>query len=486
MASIAVKFAADTAQFNKGVGGVKSVIGGLGSSIGKLVSGPMAALGAAVASVGVVSKAIGSVKESFDFGGRINDLASRTGSTAGQIVILEEALRTAGLEGSDVATILQKLGKNAEEAFSKGKGTQFEALEQIGITAESFSAKTLAEKFRMVSEGIGKITDPAKKAQIAMALFGKEGMKMVTLFNDPQAFATAEKTVGSLAVQMDKNAAALDQVGDDFGTWNSKMQELKNTLTIALLPALDKLATFIKDLEFGNSEVFMAQIKAFGAELAEELTAIGLFAGTRLVQGILDGLAKLNESDSIFTQIMQALNPVMGLDKVVQTMNGGKGFIRGLADGANVDNVKMEDFRSTTENMYGSNALVKTARELKENLDKANKAQLDKNAAENAVKSDPVPKQTLAMELKNMFGLWKMGDKFRVSELKSKETISKADGVNTGDWLSSLARIGGASALTGGPTSTIITLQRTANSHLQEIATNTRNRNIGSTGAVFA
>jgi hypothetical protein len=61
-------------------------------------------------------------------GGELNDLAARTGETAGELAVLQRAFQNAGMSGGEVGTMLNRLQRFMIEA-SEGGSKQGEAME---------------------------------------------------------------------------------------------------------------------------------------------------------------------------------------------------------------------------------------------------------------------------------------------------------------------------------------------------------------------
>ena len=113
--------------------------------------------------------------------------ASSLGETAQQLGVSTRALQEytfaatqTGIEQATLETGLAKLTRTLGEAQSGGK-KQAEAFAAVGVSYAELQRLTPDEAFRRVAEGLGKITDPAKRAAIEVDLFGKAGQKLDTL-----------------------------------------------------------------------------------------------------------------------------------------------------------------------------------------------------------------------------------------------------------------------------------------------------------------
>jgi hypothetical protein len=115
--------------------------------------------------------------------------ASSLGETAQQLGVSTRALQEytfaatqTGIEQSTLETGLAKLTRTLGEAQAGGK-KQAEAFAAVGVSYAELQRLTPDEAFRRVAQGLGAISDPAKRAAIEVDLFGKAGQKLDTLLS---------------------------------------------------------------------------------------------------------------------------------------------------------------------------------------------------------------------------------------------------------------------------------------------------------------
>jgi len=257
--ALSFKIGADAKAFRSGIKGAM---------------GSIAGMAAAFISVRAV---ISSFSDALDMGGRLNDLASSTGDTAGNLAILERSFQNAGAGAENVGPAIAKMQKSIQDA-SEGTAEAVDALALMGLTAADLEGKLPTEQMQIMSAGIAAIDDPTKRAAAAMGVFGKSGSKLLPLLRDFDGQIQRSKDqLGSLPDVLDKSNQAFDDFGDGFAAIKSKGTEFSAGLLSEVLPAINELIGSLTTLDAAGSgasfgEGLAALISNFGAS-AE---AIGL------------------------------------------------------------------------------------------------------------------------------------------------------------------------------------------------------------------
>ena len=236
--------------------------------VAKLQSGLKAAEGAAQSlssRTGLLSGALGAVVPAVTVGGlaalvgktieagdALNDMSQRTGVSVEALAKFKKAAATSGTDIDTVAKNLAKLGKGMYEAVSTGKGGAAEALQTLGISAKDAAGNLksadqvtleVANKFKAMPDGV-------EKTALAMKLFGKSGADMIPMLN------MGGKAIDSLSVKMTTAfAQKADDYQDKLARLSGKVGGLAAGLTVALLPALDLIATGLTGVIDGFSKL---------------------------------------------------------------------------------------------------------------------------------------------------------------------------------------------------------------------------------------
>lgn len=209
----------------------------IGQTFAKL-RGPLVALGVALgAAFGVRAFADG-LKGAFDLGGAMQDLTDQTGIAVREAFILRSQFADAGLAAEDLGGVVNKMQKTL------GSDEGRKAIANLGLSFENLKNETPDVQFTAIGKAIATISDPAQRAQAAMALFGKSGGKLLALFADPD-FGKGSDALQNQANILAKNSATFDQISDRLGRAGNILRGfflgVADRVSATLLPLLDRL-----------------------------------------------------------------------------------------------------------------------------------------------------------------------------------------------------------------------------------------------------
>jgi hypothetical protein len=213
---------------------------------GAAVKVGMMAVEAATASARAV---VDGFRQAIDLGGALNDLSSRTGETAGNLLVLQRAFENTGVGADTVGQSINKLQKFMAEAASGG-AQQTETLNALGISMSDLAGKTPTEQMQVLAQKIAAISDPAQRARASMEIFGKAGGQLLPLLNDFSGeLDTARGQLGSMPGVMDRSAKAMDDLGDGMGAISSKAMEFAAGFIEMALPALNSFSKALSGVD---------------------------------------------------------------------------------------------------------------------------------------------------------------------------------------------------------------------------------------------
>jgi hypothetical protein len=157
----------DASQFTKGVDQAERRTKGFGSMLDGM-KGKIAAAFTVGAIVGVVKNVASAASD-------IADMAENLGVTTDQIQGMIIAAKQFGIEGEDIASMLNKLTL-AQSEFVSGSPSQelVDRMEALGISIDDADAMNAAEFFEAVATGAGKSADGLNSA---LKMLGKTGPK---------------------------------------------------------------------------------------------------------------------------------------------------------------------------------------------------------------------------------------------------------------------------------------------------------------------
>lgn len=183
---------------------------------------------------------VGMAKSALDAGDKFNDLAQKTGVSVEALARFKKAAATSGTDIDTVAKAAGKLSKGLYEAAQTGKGPASAALNTLGISATDAAGKIrsadsvmldIATKFKSMPDGV-------EKTALAMQLFGKSGAEMIPMLN------MGGDAIDKMKVKMTTAfAEKADEYSDKLTVLSGKVGALGMDIMVAVLPALDSLAT---------------------------------------------------------------------------------------------------------------------------------------------------------------------------------------------------------------------------------------------------
>ncbi len=147
-----------------------------------------------------------------DFGGQMHDLSQQTGVAVDELIILRQALDETGVGAGRAMFIINMMQRNLANLSRTKAGT--EVIKDLGLNMAAISKLSPVAKLEALGQALGKITDPQKKMDAMMRLFGRGGFVLRGFFADPNALKDVAKALGSFPAFIAKNAEAFDRMGD--------------------------------------------------------------------------------------------------------------------------------------------------------------------------------------------------------------------------------------------------------------------------------
>ena len=200
------------------------------------------------------SKIKGWVEETRSMGDTLAKNAVRLGIDAHALQQWQVAADHAGLSAEEINTAMKMLQKNAASAVDGISGLGDDLLENtnlkgvqgafqtLGISIKDTTGKIkpVPDLMRDVGLAIAGIDDPAKRTQISLQIFGRQGTRLATLFSDgaeglEQALASLDKFGGGLS---DDLLPLAESYTDRLTEMNVATLSLKSVLAKELFPIL--------------------------------------------------------------------------------------------------------------------------------------------------------------------------------------------------------------------------------------------------------
>lgn len=220
----------DLTNRSKLAGGALDKLGMSGASVGSAVVGGLAAAGTALVAFG--AKSVAHFNETAQ---SVRALQRITGQSAGDASKFVAAFDDMGISADKANGALFKL--------SKTTATNSKALEDLGIEVARTKdgGADLEGTFLNVADAVASTEDPARKAEIAFAAFGKQGQALLPILEKgrrgiQELFANSD--LNFTQAQLDSAEdyrLAMDHLGDSVG-------KVQNRVGGALVPSLAKAA----------------------------------------------------------------------------------------------------------------------------------------------------------------------------------------------------------------------------------------------------
>jgi hypothetical protein len=267
--------------------GKKGEIGFGKIAVGATLAGAAAKLGSMAidAAFSVALKTVQSFGDALNMGGRLNDLADRTGIAVDKVLLLERAFQNAGVGADSLGPIINKMQKalvDAEDGTSKAAY----AFADLGLSLSKLQSMSPEEQLRTIGKAIADIPDPAKRASTAMEIFGKSGGALNQVFaNFDDEIQTAKLQLGSLPDIMKAGSTQFDRISDNLVVVGGKFIEFAAGLIDKVKPALDAVTTALSMFD--------------AAKVGQEIGAffVGAGNGMKLFQRAVDEFKTGNFTD---------------------------------------------------------------------------------------------------------------------------------------------------------------------------------------------
>lgn len=185
------------------------------------------AFGLSVAKIGISLTGLGALplgtlltlaKFSASAGSALQNLATQTGLSVGQLAALQSMAKLAGVDVAGVAGAFNNLNKEIV-ALNAGAVASVSAFARLGIQYKDLAGQSTFSQFVKVADAIAKLPTPAERAAAALDIFGKSGAALLPVINQGgKAIEEAAKRFGDLGIIIGAEAAASVAAFDDVLT----------------------------------------------------------------------------------------------------------------------------------------------------------------------------------------------------------------------------------------------------------------------------
>src|SRR6267378_428846 len=260
--------------------------GGNGIAIAATALGGLAAAGLAAAA-GLLELG----KSGAELVEHLQHVSEKTGISVRDLQIFEAAGKTVGVSLDDMVIGLRRFDQ-AISGFGKGAAAQG-ILRELGVTA-----KDNKEALLQTADAFSKMQDPVRRANDAVALFGKSGLNMIPiLLKGREGIAEWEKAVDKLGPVIGKDAVAANE---KYRASNEELSlsfdKLKVNATTSFGPAMAKSTSWIASSMEAIKAGFLGGGAGAAAMLKDQQAAQqALVAAVKDESAATDGLLRKRE-----------------------------------------------------------------------------------------------------------------------------------------------------------------------------------------------
>jgi len=226
IASLLVNLGMNTAAFEAGTNRARRSMNAMTRDI-QASAGRLKTLATAAAGVFVGVRMVGFAKTQMESIDKTAKLSDALGVGTEQLVGFQRAAELGGASSETFNRSLQYLAKNLGTAVTTG-GSAASVIQRLGLNAEQLAAAPLGESFLQITQAISDLSTPAERAAAAMEIFGRSGMDLLPMLS-----------AGRSAIE--RITAAAIASGGAFSKWDAKKVE-------QAMDAITKMSRALRDL----------------------------------------------------------------------------------------------------------------------------------------------------------------------------------------------------------------------------------------------
>lgn len=176
-------------------------------------------------------------------------MSQRVGMSSETLSELSYAATLSGTSIERVEDSFKGLTQKIVDAVNKG-GDADALFSSIGLSAKDLAASTPEEQFYKIADAIANISDPTRRAAVAMQIFGESGRELLPLLSGGSAGLNEMRTEArELGATVSTSSAAMGaEFGDAMTRIKTATNGIKNEFLTALTPVLISGADRLKSI----------------------------------------------------------------------------------------------------------------------------------------------------------------------------------------------------------------------------------------------
>lgn len=243
----------------------------------------------------------------------LEDLSMQTGASAAELKELVEIGKFNDMGPEQIGAAMNKLAANLAGATEESKGTG-KALQALGIEFKTLKAMSPDVQMQTIATAMAKFEDGTGKSAVAMALFGKEGAKMIPMLTDLAEVEDLRTKLTEAQIEaQEKLSAQSANLDDNIVRISKSSEKWKKELAEGMIPALDLGAEAVLDLMNGSGGL---------REEVRKLSADGSIK--QWTMDAIKGLSYVADAGQIAWRVLQSIGKGLGgfAAALVQAVNG--------------------------------------------------------------------------------------------------------------------------------------------------------------------
>lgn len=243
---------------------------------------------------------------------------------------LQEYAHAAELSGVSQETIISGAGRLARglRDAQKGVGKAGEVMNELGVEFLDANGKLLETDVTIerLADKIAEMPDSFNKTALTMDLFGRSGAQMIPLLNSGgEGIREMRQEARDLGIVISNEAAAqAEEFNDSLFRLKQIVKGVRNTIGVALIPIITRVATNIKEWYLANREVIQQRLEEFVVKLSDAVKDLVDFmvdlnakvmeiGGWEVVMGILKGMVEAFVAFKVIKTVIASVQVLQGI-----------------------------------------------------------------------------------------------------------------------------------------------------------------------------
>lgn len=186
------------------------------------------------------------VKGVVDLSRDLRNLSNQTGASIRDLVQLRAEFDLSGIASDHVGNTLNRMQRAIEEAADKG-GDASSIFGRLGLNVYELQKLNPAQQFEQLRESLSSIEDPARRAQVAMKLFGNMGGggNILAVFGNSGIAKEAAEAIGQQANILARSSDTFQQVAMNMELASIRIEGffvgMAEPISRVILPVLKQL-----------------------------------------------------------------------------------------------------------------------------------------------------------------------------------------------------------------------------------------------------